>query len=317
MTARRVAIVSRGSKLALKQTHMMRDLLAVRFPDIEFDVRIVHTTGDRILDAPLSRIGGKGLFTAEIEHELLRGEADLAVHSLKDLPTQVPDGLSIGAVTEREDVRDAWIGRGGLAFADLPKGARIASGSLRRRSQLLALRPDLDIVDIRGNLDTRIRKGKTSEDLFGTVVAMAGVSRMGWLDQITHPFETDQMLPAVSQGAIGIEIREGDARTAAIVATLDHAPTRLATDAERAFLARLEGGCQIPIGAHARVDGDRLVLDGVVASLDGTRIFRGRENGAASEAAGIGRRLADRLVADGAGEVLAEVREQFGDEPIG
>jgi len=322
MATETVRIGSRGSDLALWQAHWVRDRLSERFPAKTFVVEIIKTTGDRILDAPLSRIGDKGLFTREIEHALLAGSIDLAVHSLKDLPTTLPDGLRLGAVTEREDVRDVFLPRPGnpvRTFAQQPQGARIATGSLRRKCQLLHVRPDLGIVDIRGNLNTRYKK-LTESDWAGMILARAGVVRLGWEDRIGESLDPLFVLPAVGQGALGIEIRADDDQTLAEVLTLHHQATGQSTTAERALLRTLEGGCQVPIGTYARVaagaDGaPLLVLDAMVGSLDGKQVVRGTVSGPPDHAEGLGERLAADLLRRGARSILDNIRSDTHDNP--
>ena len=322
MTTETVRIGSRGSDLALWQAHWVRDRLTERFPGKTFTVEIIKTTGDRILDAPLSRIGDKGLFTREIEHALLAGSIDLAVHSLKDLPTTLPDGLLLGAVTEREDVRDVFLPRPGnrvRAFAQLPHGARIATGSLRRKCQLLHVRPDLEIVDIRGNLNTRYKKLAES-DWAGMILARAGVLRLGWEDRIGESLDPLFILPAVGQGALGIEIRADDDQTLAAVLTLHDQATGQSTAAERALLRALEGGCQVPIGTFARVaavaeGAPVLVLDAMVGSLDGKQVVRGMVSGPPDHAEELGERLAADLLQRGARSILDSIRADTHDDP--
>ncbi len=305
-----IRIGSRGSDLALWQAHWVRDRLTAAFRGSRVELVIIKTTGDKILDAPLSRIGDKGLFTREIERALLDGAIDLAVHSLKDLPTQLPDGLVLGAVTEREDVRDVFLPRPDATVRTLtgqPAGAVVATGSLRRTSQLLHVRPDLEVVDLRGNLNTRYHKLSNST-WSGMILARAGVLRLGWADRIGETLDPRTMLPAVGQGALGIEIRSGDTRVRDIVQCLHHDPTGHATTAERALLRALEGGCQVPIGTYARIDQGELILDAMVGSLDGTRVVRGSIHGAPLTGEVMGRALADDLLAQGAREILAAIR---------
>jgi hydroxymethylbilane synthase len=306
-TERNIILGSRGSKLALWQSEHIKARLEALHPGVKFSLEIIKTTGDKILDVPLAKIGDKGLFTKEIEQALVDRRIDLAVHSLKDLPTRIEPGLALGAVTEREDVRDAWIGKRGIAFADLPPGAPIATSSLRRRSQLWKLRPDLVIEDMRGNLDTRLRKLRESERLQGIVLACAGLRRMGWSAEITHRFTPDQMLPAVGQGALGIEIRVDDELVKSLVAPLAHEDTWISTRAERSLLTRLEGGCQIPIGAYARVEDGKLALEGLVASLDGKTQLRDRVVGDVRTPEMLGLVLAEKLLAAGADKILEQI----------
>lgn len=309
-------IGTRGSALALWQARWVRDALQRRYPALTIELRIIKTTGDRILDAPLSKIGDKGLFTREIEQALLRGDVDLAVHSLKDLPTQLPAGLALGAVTEREDVRDVFIPHPRSPrrrLADLPPGSVIATGSLRRRAQLLAMGRGFAVVDLRGNLNTRMRRLEES-NWSGMILARAGVVRLGWEERIGETIDPGVMLPAVGQGALGIEIRSGDAQTRELIAALEHVPTRQATTAERALLHRLEGGCQVPLGTLARLDGGdgakaTLVLHGVVATLEGDRVVSGSASGAPEDAELIGTNLAEQLLSGGADEILRQIRK--------
>jgi hydroxymethylbilane synthase len=314
MTTRQIRIGSRGSELALWQARWVQARLTEIFPDQPCVIQIIRTKGDKILDAPLARIGDKGLFTREIEHALLADEIDLAVHSLKDLPTELPPGLALGAVTEREDVRDVFLPRPGSSvhrLQDLAAGAVVATGSLRRTCQLKAFRPDLQIVDIRGNLNTRY--AKLSESAWaGMMLARAGVLRLGWADRIGEEIPLEVMLPAVGQGALGVETREGDDRIAGIVRALHHVPSAFGTAAERSLLRHLEGGCQIPIGAFGRVMREggttMLQLDAMVGSLDGTTVIRGSIRGLPAEAEHLGVALAGQLLRDGARSVLDTIR---------
>lgn len=303
----RVIIGTRGSDLALWQAEFVRKSLETEFPDTEFEVKIIRTTGDDVLDVSLSKIGDKGLFTRQIEAELLAGTIDLAVHSLKDLQTKQPEGLTIGAVCEREKPNDVLISRDGKTLDELPQGAKVATGSLRRRSQLLAYRPDLVISDIRGNLNTRFKKFDES-DLDAMILAFAGVERLGMGERISESISADILVPAVGQGSVAVEIRENDRDVAAIVAKLDHAATRACVRAERALLRRLEGGCQVPIGGYATLEDETLTLDAIVGSLDGKRIFREIRSGQASEPVQLGEYVAQALLDQGADSVLAESR---------
>lgn len=306
----RIRIGSRGSELALWQAYWVRDRLTGTDPGLDVTIEIIKTTGDKILDAPLARIGDKGLFTREIEERLLEGTIDLAVHSLKDLPTSLPDGLCLGAVTEREDVRDVFLPRPGNPVRTLlaqPAGATIATGSLRRRCLLLHARPDLAVVDLRGNLHTRYRKLEESS-WAGMLLAYAGVARLGWVERIGEVLPLSQFLPAVGQGALGVEVRDDDPRTRGIVGALNHLPTWQATAAERSLLRVLEGGCQVPIGTHARFDGETLVLDALVGTPDGKRVITGSISGDPSHADELGDRLARMLKTRGADEILASIR---------
>jgi hydroxymethylbilane synthase len=307
LTGRTVIIGSRGSKLALWQSEHIKALLERLHPGTSLRIDIIKTTGDKIIDVPLAKIGDKGLFTKEIEQALTERRVDLAVHSLKDVPTKIEPGLILGAVTEREDVRDAWISKDGTAFENLPIGAIVATSSLRRRCQMRNRRPDLLIEDMRGNLDTRLRKMRESDKLAGIVLASAGLSRMGWADQITQRFDCNVMLPAVGQGALAIEVRGDDEIVRRLIQPLHHEPSALATRSERALLARLEGGCQIPIGAYGRMENGRLLLDAMVGSLDGARIIRDRAQSDPGDPEALGVMLAERLLAAGADKILRDI----------
>jgi hydroxymethylbilane synthase len=302
-------IGSRGSQLALVQSEWARDVLAAAHPDLQIEIEVINTKGDKLLDVPLAKIGDKGLFVKELEAALLDGRVDIAVHSAKDMPTETPDGVAIIAFTKREDVHDVFVAGPGDAhgLADLAQGAVVGSSSLRRRSQLLSLRPDLRIVNIRGNVQTRLRKVE-DEHMAGTVLAAAGLARLGQAQLAAFAFGFEQMLPAVGQGALAVEGRAGDERVSALVAPLHHEPAALAVRAERALMHTLEGGCQVPIAALARLDGDELVLHAFVGSLDGSVCVRDEDSGAADDPEALGWQLAARLLTDGADRILAEVR---------
>jgi len=309
---KRIRIGTRGSELALWQSNHIKGRLSDVYPDMSIDLVIIKTTGDKILDSPLSKIGDKGLFTKEIEHALLEGEVDLAVHSLKDLPTVLPDGLTIDAVTKRDDVRDVFVAHSSLSvrsLKELPQHAKIATGSLRRRCQLLNFRPDLEIIDIRGNLNTRLRKLDES-DWSGMILAGAGVRRLGWADRITETIPLDVMLPAVGQGALAIEIREGNSALIDLLKSLQHDESTAATRGERAFLRHLEGGCQVPIGTYGRIEESKFKLDGLIGSLDGRRIVRGTISGSVEESESLAIGLARELLERGGREILAEIRSE-------
>jgi hydroxymethylbilane synthase len=295
-----LVIASRGSELALWQARWVSAELAAR--GHETRIEIIKTTGDKITDVPLAKVGTKGLFTKEIEEALLDGRADLAVHSLKDLPTELPAGLTLAAVPEREDPRDALVGK---RLADLAPGSKVGTSSLRRAAQLRMLRPDLDVESIRGNVDTRLRK--LDEGRYDAILlAAAGLRRLGWQDRIAEIIAPDAMCPAVGQGALAIETRtEGQGFDACRV--LDHAPTRSAVAAERGLLGALGGGCQVPIGAHATVHGAHLRLLGVVASPDGKEQIKGVVEGPVAEAETIGRTLGADLLTRGARKILDTV----------
>jgi hydroxymethylbilane synthase len=306
-----VIVGSRDSELALTQTRYIIGRLQKHFPEIDFLIKEIKTEGDKILDVALAKIGDKGLFVKEIENALLSEEIDFAVHSIKDVPTALPAGLKIGAIPEREDPRDCYIAKNGkTGLLAAPQGAIIGTSSLRRSAQLLHHRPDLRIVPVRGNLNTRFRK-LAEQEMDGLILAYAGVYRLGWVAKITETLPTDKFLPAVGQGALGIETREDDAFTNQLVAVLNHPPTAAAVTAERAFLRRLEGGCQVPIGAHGRFEGEQLVLDGMVASLTGSTILRDQLCGDAADAVTLGKELAAVLIGRGAAELLIQVRQEF------
>jgi hydroxymethylbilane synthase len=302
----RLVIGTRGSVLARWQAEWVKGRLQAAHPGLEVSLTIIKTTGDKILDVPLAKVGGKGLFVKEIEEALLDGAVDLAVHSMKDVPTALPDALHVAAVPRREDPYDALISRDAVPLATLPTGATIGTSSLRRQAQLLAHRPDLTIVSLRGNLDTRLRK-VTDGAMDAIVLAAAGLRRLGWADRITELLPPAVCLPAIGQGALGIECRREDARVNALALALDDPDTRACVDAERAFLTRLEGGCQVPIAAHATLDGDRLTLDGLIADVRGDRVLRESIAGARGDGPKLGRELAERLLARGGDAILRAV----------
>lgn len=301
-----IQIGSRGSALALAQTRWVRERLERHFPGIRCEIVEIQTRGDQILDQPLSQVGGKGLFIKEIEERLLDGRIDLAVHSLKDMPAGLPEGLCIGAVSEREDPRDVLISRGGMPLRELRQGARIGTSSLRRKAQLLQHRPDLEVVSLRGNINTRLRKLEES-DLDGIVLAAAGLCRMGWEGRIAEYFDPGEWVPAVGQGALAVEVRSGDEEVAALVRALDHRDTRDAVTAERAFLARVGGSCRVPIGAYAWCEGERLTLTAWIGDPLGKRIFRDLRQGARSEGPRLGGEAAEAVLAMGGDAVLADL----------
>lgn len=312
---------TRGSRLALWQADHVAACLRSAQPGLVVETVVITTKGDRVVDTALSRVGDKGLFTRELEEALRDGRVDVAVHSLKDLPTELPADLVIGAVLEREDPRDAFVGRAEGGLAGLPRGARVGTSSLRRRAQLLEQRPDLRVVDLRGNVPTRLAKVERG-DCDAAVLALAGLRRLGLEAKVASVIEPQELLPAVGQGAIAVQSRAGDPRTAPWLAALDHAPTRLATFAERAFLARLEGGCQVPIGALATLAEGRLRVRGLVADVDGSVVLRGTLEGPVEDepaAARLGERVAGQLLAAGASAVLARVRAavETGAVPVG
>lgn len=300
---------SRGSTLALWQAHHVQRLLRSLHDGLDVEIEILHTTGDLITDVPLAMIGDKGLFTKEVDAAVLDGRVHLAVHSFKDVPTKLTDGLALAAVMEREDPRDAFLPAPGrpASIDDLEEGAVIGTSSLRRRSILLNARPDIAVEDLRGNLDTRFRKLEEGR-YDGIILALAGVRRFGREAAIGELLGPPHWLPAAGQGALGIVCRAEDAETLRLLQPLDHPATRAATTAERSFLARLEGGCQIPIGALGTIEDGALHLRGLVASLDGRTVFRGEHSGPVQDAAALGQELAGRLVEEGADAVLDEVR---------
>ena len=301
-------IATRGSELALWQASTVAEQLRSAHPGLSVELRVIRTTGDRILDVPLAKIGDRGLFTKEIDSAVLAGEADLAVHSLKDVPTQVPTGLTLAAVSRRADPRDVLLSGGALRLAQLPAGARIGTSSLRRRAQLRAHRPDLEIIDLRGNLNTRLAKLDRGE-YDAIVLAAAGVERLGWTDRISEYLSSSVCLSAVGQGALAVVVRAGDRRATEMVAPLSDYATVQCTAAEREFLRVLEGGCQIPVAALAVLHENQLRLEGLIANLDGTAIVRGSAEGDADAARDVGGGLACELAARGGREILERIRE--------
>ncbi len=306
MKKEKLTIATRGSMLALWQANHIKDEIEREHPGIAVELLKIKTTGDKILDVPLAKVGGKGLFVKEIEEAMLEGRADLAVHSLKDVPTEFPEGLGLTVITERQDARDALISRGKKSLTDLPEGATIGSSSLRRKCQLLKVRPDLKIVDLRGNLDTRIKRVEAG-DFDAIILAAAGMKRLGWEERVTEFIPADILLPAIAQGAVGIETKINDSDTNNLIAFLNHRDTSIAVKAERALLKRLEGGCQVPIAAYGEVSGEELKLRGLVGSLDGETIIADGITGSTSEPEALGIKLAEILLDKGAGEILDEV----------
>jgi hydroxymethylbilane synthase len=302
----KLVIGTRGSKLALWQSEYIKGLVE-DITGLPVELKIIKTTGDKILDVPLAKVGGKGLFTKELEVELAAGTVDLCVHSMKDVPTELPDGLAIAAMPPRVDPRDALVSGAGYTLDSLPQGAKVGTSSLRRIAQVRALRPDVEIVDVRGNLDTRMRKAENGE-VDVVILASAGITRMGWADRITGYIPTEQMVSAVGQGAIGIEIREDDAFMIDVCDQISDGPTMVCVMAERVVMRKLEGGCQVPIGAYAQLDGDALVMDAIVGALDGERILRAHLEGPADQPLALGDAMVDALIELGADEILAEIR---------
>lgn len=311
MDDRPLRIGTRGSQLALWQANWVKKAITRYWPKISPELVIIKTTGDKILDVPLAKVGGKGLFVKEIEEALMDGRIDIAIHSMKDMPAELPEGLSISAVPERENPLDALITDGHNALASLPQGAKVGTSSLRRSAQLLHQRPDLEIEPLRGNLDTRLKKLTTTE-LDAIVLAAAGLKRLGLEHRITEFLTVDTMLPAVGQGALCIETRTNDSVVGPVVAALDHATTHTAVLAERAFLHRLEGGCQVPIAGHATIDNEQLHLTGLVAELDGQIIIKESVTGPCHQATTLGLELAEALLAQGAGDILERLEHNAG-----
>ena len=302
-----IRIATRGSALALWQANWVRDRLMADDPHLAVELLILKTRGDKILDRALSEVGGKGLFVKEIEEALLDGRAEVAVHSMKDLPAEIPVGLRLGAIPAREDPRDALVVAPGLAARDvasLPGGARVGTSSLRRVCQLKARRPDLELVPLRGNVDTRVRKVDAGE-LDAIVLACAGLKRLGHGARITAALPTAESLPAIGQGALAIECRVDDPETLARLHKLDDRATAQAVTAERAFLRRLQGDCKTPLAAHAVVDGARLTIEGLVGAPDGSKLLRHALEGTAEDGEAVGLALAEELLARGADRLLA------------
>ena len=303
MTSKTIKIGTRGSKLALWQANWVKSALNAGNTSIAVELVPIKTRGDKILDVPLAKVGGKGLFVKEIEDALLNGRIDLAVHSMKDMPSEIPDGLCVGAIPEREIPQDVLISKKGLLLHDLMPGARIGTSSLRRSAQLLHARPDLVILPLRGNLDTRLKKLET-ENLDAIILAAAGVKRLGLENRITEYLDENVMLPAVGQGALCIEIRQNDPEIEPIIAALNHQETWTVVMGERAFLNRLEGGCQVPIAAHGKLEKNTFTLCGLVAAVDGTTIIKETLSGPEDSSESIGVNLANRLLSMGAKTIM-------------
>jgi hydroxymethylbilane synthase len=310
-TDRPLRIATRKSALALWQANHVKAGLEAAHPGLVVELLPLMTTGDKILDVPLAKVGGKGLFTKEIEQALIDGRADLAVHSMKDVPTQRAPGLMLAGTGVREDVRDALVSPRVKSVDKLPKGARVGTSSLRRQAQLLNLRPDLKIVSIRGNVQTRMNKIEEL-NLEGVILAAAGLRRLGFADRITQYISPGVSLPAIAQGALALEVRADDARTRELVVIFRHEPTEIAVTAERAFLARLEGGCQVPIAGLAKLEGGRVAMEGLVGSVDGKTLIRDRGEGPAAEAERVGRVLAEKILDRGGRAILADVYQSGG-----
>lgn len=302
----KLTIGTRQSLLALWQSNYIAARLREQYPDCEVVLKKIVTKGDRILDVPLAKIGGKGLFTKEIEQELIDGTVDLAVHSLKDMPTVLPEGLCLTAITSRANVGDAFVSNNYNSFDELPQGAVLGTSSLRRKAQLLAARPDLKIVDLRGNVDTRLRKLDEGQ-MDAIILAAAGLERLGYGERIKEVIPAKVCLPAVGQGALAIESRDNDAEVREMLAFLNDEATKQATDAERAFLGLLEGGCQVPIGVHADVENGEIKIEAIIAELDGKKILRDTIVGKAANSAELGRELGKKMLAEGGQEILASI----------
>ena len=306
MKAQKIVIGSRGSQLALWQANWVKSELERLHSNADIDIRIIATSGDNIQDVPLAKIGGKGLFVKEIEEALLANEIDLAVHSMKDVPIELPTELGISVITKRENPLDALISKNGEKLADLPQGATIGTSSLRRSSQLLKYRDDFEIHPLRGNVDTRLRKVKEG-NYDAIILASAGLNRLGWANRITEEISHDILLPAMGQGALGIETRLDDTMIYDFISTLNHEQTHYAVSAERSLVGRLDGGCQVPIGAYARVEKGLITLKGLVASLDGEIIYKLENVGPVDDAINIGQELGSKLLKMGANEILEKL----------
>ncbi len=298
-----IKIGTRGSKLALIQANLVADSLRKTDPAITTEICAIKTSGDIMQDVSLTKIGGKGVFVKEIEEALTYGTVDLAVHSMKDVPTEIPAGLTFAAILRREDVRDVLVSKNNTKMEFMPRGARIGTGSMRRASQLLAILPDLSIVSLRGNLETRLKKIET-ENLHGVILAAAGMKRMGLTERISQYLPIETMLPAVGQGALGLEIRSGDNVLFELLAKLNHAPTAAEIAAERSFLRHLGGGCLLPIASFGKLEGEQLMLEGLVAAPNGGSVVRDKVRGSIAEAAELGKILAEIILEKGGKKLL-------------
>lgn len=307
--ARALRVGTRGSELALVQTRGIVASLKQVLPEVDIRIEVIRTKGDLVTDVPLSQVGDRGLFIKELENALMDGSVDFAVHSMKDLPSELPAGLVVASVTERLDSRDVLITREARSLKELPRNATLATGSLRRRSQALASRPDLQIVELRGNITTRLRKfdGSTWDSM---ILASAGLARLGLAEHVSTPIPTEEMLPAVGQGALGLEARADDAEVLECLKSLSDEVTTVEVEAERALLRRLQGGCQVPIGARGRVVDKELVLEAYVGTTDGRRHLRRKAEGTVERARELGDNLAEAMLADGAREILEETRSE-------
>ncbi|MBA2880142.1 hydroxymethylbilane synthase [Desulfosalsimonas propionicica] len=309
MTSGTIRIGTRGSQLALWQANWVKHQIQAHHPEISVELAVIKTSGDKILDVPLAKVGGKGLFVKEIEEALLAEDIHMAVHSMKDMPGEIPEGLCIAAIPVRENPCDALIARNVTKIEDLPQGASIGTSSLRRGSQMLYLRPDLDIRPLRGNIDTRIKKLE-SENLDAVILAAAGMMRLGFGDQITAKIDPQTLMPAVGQGALCIEARKNDAETADLLSAIHHPDTACTVLAERAFLKRLQGGCQVPIAAFAQKQGRQLTINAMVAEIDGSVMYREQMQGTADDPEKLGTAVAGRLIDRGAGDIVQRLIEE-------
>jgi len=303
---KQIRIGTRGSALALWQAEWVKSEIEKRYPGMTVTLTKIKTTGDKILDVPLAKVGGKGLFVKEIEEAMLANEIDIAVHSMKDVPTFFPDGLHLACITKREDPRDALLSRNKVKFKDLPKGANVGTSSLRRQAQLMNVRPDFVIHQLRGNVDTRLRKLKEGQ-YDAIILAAAGVKRLGLAENVTEYIEPGVSLPAIGQGALGIECRVDDRELNDLIAFFNHADSRTCVTGERALLRRLEGGCQVPIACYGQMVDGKLQLTGLVGSVDGKRIIKDSIEGAPDKAEKLGVTLAEKLLTQGADVILREV----------
>jgi hydroxymethylbilane synthase len=301
-----IKIGTRGSKLAITQSNMIREMVLKQHPDVKVELVIIKTKGDKIIDSPLSKIGGKGLFVKEIEEALLDKSVDIAVHSIKDVPAILPAGLFIPFYPERENPADAFLSIKYKRLTYLPSGAKVGTGSLRRSSQLLNKRPDLEIVPIRGNVDTRIKRLESGE-FDAIILAASGLNRLSLSSKITELLSPPEYIPAVGQGALGIEVRKDDMECNDLLEFLNHNETALAVRAERSFLHRLEGGCQVPLGAYASINKGKIIIHGMVSELDGSRVIKDTLTGSIEQPEQAGKALAERLLNMGADKILAEV----------
>lgn len=301
-----IKIGTRGSKLALTQTNSVVESLKKVAPEIQPEICIIKTSGDIMQDVSLLQIGGQGVFVKEIEEALLSGSIDLAVHSMKDVPGEIPEDLTFAAILPREDVRDVLVTRGKIKFEFLPRGAKIGTGSLRRGAQIKSFMPDVEIVPLRGNIDTRLKKIET-EDLTGVILAAAGMKRLGYVQTISQFLPVELMLPAVGQGALGLQVRKKDTQLADYCARLNHPKTAAEVTAERSYLKALGGGCRLPIAAYGLMEGKRLTLEGLVAAPNGTSVIRDKVWGEAHEAEELGRKLADMIMEKGGKKLLDSV----------